>query len=211
MYSNMNFPAPLAALGFLGGAAGLLLAALVILAAAAMGKTTVARVVTRVAGLCALGYFALLLGFSLASRDMVLAHGQEKYFCEMDCHLAYSVVDVRTATEGSLTRYTVTLRTRFDETTISSARPKDAPLTPAERTIRLQDDQGHEYGVAAEQGTPLMTPLRPGDFYDSQLDFLLPKNSSGLRLLVQTRVAWPDHVVIGDESSWLHKKTYFRL
>jgi hypothetical protein len=37
-------------------------------------------------------YGAALLRFSAASQRVLLGHGQEKYFCEIDCHLAYSVV-----------------------------------------------------------------------------------------------------------------------
>jgi hypothetical protein len=32
-----------------------------------------------------------------------------------------------------------------------------------------------------------------------------------LRLLINTIPRWPDRLVIGDENSWLHKKTYFAL
>ena len=38
------------------------------------------------------------LAFSAGSHETDLARGQEKYFCEIDCHLAYSVVDVNDAT-----------------------------------------------------------------------------------------------------------------
>src|SRR5260370_21830921 len=44
----------------------------------------------------ALGYFMLLAGISLASREEVLPPGGWKYFCEIDCHLAYSLVGAQT-------------------------------------------------------------------------------------------------------------------
>ena len=56
-----------------------------------------------------------------------------------------------------------------------------------------------------------MTPLRPGDSYIPKWRSELPKDANGLRLLIQTIPAWPDQFVIGDENSWLHKKTYFAL
>jgi hypothetical protein len=56
-----------------------------------------------------------------------------------------------------------------------------------------------------------MTPLRPAESYTTQLEFRVPKNAAGLRLLLSTTPAWPDHLVIGDENSWMHKKTYFAL
>ncbi|MGO9086073.1 MAG: hypothetical protein ACLP6G_11180 [Terriglobales bacterium] len=206
--SNMNFPAPLAAVGFLAACASLffVLASALIFWFARKPKFARLAVVVTAAG--AVVYFALLFGYSAASHTTVLARGQEKYFCEIDCHLAYSVVNVKTETNG---RYLITLRTRFDETTISPSRPKDAPLTPSPRDVRLVDDTGRKYTPAAIQGTPLLTPLKPADSYTTQLEFDVPKDANGLRLLLNTAPGWPDHVVIGDENSWLHKKTFFAL
>lgn len=211
MASNMNFPAPLAVLGFLGACGGLLLAvaALVIFWLARRRKFARYAAVTIAAGTIA--YFALLLAFSLGSRTNILARGQEKYFCEIDCHLAYSVVDVKAQTGGNSNDYLVTLRTRFDETTTSPSRPKDAPLTPSPRDARLIDSTGRDYASVASSGTSLMTPLRPAESYTTQLEFHVPKGASGLRMLVNTTPGWPDRFVIGDENSWMHKKTYFAL
>ena len=41
-------------------------------------------------------YVVLLLGASLASLELVLDLGEPKYFCEIDCHIAYSVEYVTT-------------------------------------------------------------------------------------------------------------------
>jgi hypothetical protein len=41
------------------------------------------------------GYTTVLLAASAASREWSLAPGAEKYFCEIDCHLAYSVAGVQ--------------------------------------------------------------------------------------------------------------------
>jgi len=206
--SNMNFPAPLAAVGFLAACAGLffVLGSALIFWFARKPKFARLAVLGTAAG--AVVYFALLFGYSAASHTTVLARGREKYFCEIDCHLAYSVVNVKTETNG---RYLITLRTRFDETTISPSRPNDAPLTPSPRDVRLVDDAGRKYTPAAIQGTPLLTPLKPADSYTTQLEFDVPKDATGLRLLLNTAPGWPDHVVIGDENSWLHRKTYFAL
>ena len=59
--------------------------------------------------------------------------------------------------------------------------------------------------------TPLSRPLKPAESYTTQLGFNLPKYATGLRLLIKTTPGWRDLVVIGDENSWLHKKTYFAL
>jgi hypothetical protein len=204
----MNFPAPLAVLGFLA-TAGILFAAI----AAALifwfaRKPKHARRSALTLAIAAIIYFALLLTFSAASHETVLAHGQEKYFCEIDCHLAYSILDVQPQPTGHTV---ITLRTRFDESTTSPNRPKDAPLTPSPREVSLVDNAGHQYTPVATQGTPLLTPLKPADSYTTQLEFTVPQNAAGLRLLLNTKPAWPDKLVIGDENSLLHKKTYFAL
>jgi hypothetical protein len=110
-----------------------------------------------------------------------------------------------------LNDYIVTLRTRFDETTTSPNRPKDAPLTPSPREVRVIDSTGREYAAASTSGTPLMTPLVPASSYTTQMEFRIPKGAEGLRLLLNTAPAWPDRLVIGDENSLGHKKTYFAL
>ena len=206
--SNMNFPAPLAVVGFLAAIGILFLAIAAVLIFWFARKPKFARLSARAMTLVAAVYVALLFGFSAASHETALARGQEKYFCEIDCHLAYSIVDVNSLPDG---RYLVTLRTRFDETTTSPSRPKDATLAPSPREVRLIDRAGHEYAPTTMQGTPLTTPLKPADSYTTRLEFNLPKDASGLRLLINTTPAWPDKLVIGDENSLLHKKTYLSL
>jgi hypothetical protein len=209
--SNMNFPAPLAVLGFLSACGGLFVAIAAALIFWFARKPKLARITATAVGAGALIYFALLVGFSAGSHTVTLARGQEKYFCEIDCHLAYSIVDVKTQPDAASSHYVVSLRTRFDETTTSASRPKDATLTPSPREVRLIDGTGHEYAPVASAGTSLMTPLKPADSYTTQIEFRVPKDASGLRLLINTVAQWPDRVVIGDENSWLHKKTYFAL
>lgn len=210
-YSNMNFPAPLAAMGFLAACAGTLLAVCALLAAAFVGKRKIAQLTLSIMAFGALAYLVLLLGFSLISHDHLLAQGQEKYFCEIDCHLAYSVIDIKQQPNGTNTRYIVTLKTRFDETTISPSRPRNAPLVPSPRTVDLMDSTGIRYLPAETAGTPLSTSLIPNSSYTTELNFNVPASAKGLRLLITTTPEWPDRVVIGDENSWLHKKTYFAL
>ncbi len=207
--SNMNFPAPLAVLGFLAAAAGLVLGVGAILVFWFSRKPKFARTTAMVVGAGVVVYLALLLGFSIASRTTTLARGQEKYFCEIDCHLAYSITDAKAAPNGD---YLVTLRTRFDETTTSPSRPKDAPLTPSPREVRLIDATGHQYEPTTVGGTSLLTPLKPSDSYTTRLEFKIPKDATtGVRLLLNTAPGWPDHLIIGDENSVFHAKTYFSL
>jgi hypothetical protein len=209
--SNMNFPAPLAVVGFLGACGGVFAALAASLIFWFARKPGFARVAIVSLGIGAVIYFGLLVGFSEASHDMALRQGQEKYFCEIDCHLAYSVVDVKRVGSGDLDQYAVTLRTRFDEKTISPQRRTDVPLMPSPREVRVIDSLGHAYEPVSTAGASLMTPLRPAESYTTDFEFRVPNSASGLRLLINTVPAWPDRLVIGDENSWLHKKTYFGL
>jgi len=209
--SNMNFPAPLAVMGFLAASLGTFVAIAAVVIFWFARKPRLARVAAFAIGGGVVVYLALLLGFSAGSRETLLSRGQEKYFCEIDCHLAYSVVDVKTQEQGAMDDYVITLRTRFDETTTSSNRPKDAPLTPSPRQVLLLDDAGHRYEVVSSAGASLMTPLTPASSYITQLEVKVPKDARGLRLLIETVPGWPDRFVIGDENSLGHKKTYFAL
>jgi hypothetical protein len=208
--SNINFPAPLAVVGFLAACGGFFVAVAAALIFWFARKPKFARISLVTLGGGAAVYIALLLAFSATSHEVALARGQEKYFCEIDCHLAYSITEVKTLAAAGMKDYTITLRTRFDETTTSPNRPKDAPLTPSPREVVLLDDLGRVFTPVASSGS-LMRPLIPAESYTTQLEFRVPQEAHGLRLLVNTTPAWPDHVVIGDENSWLHKKTYFSL
>jgi hypothetical protein len=137
IHSNMNFPAPVAVLGFLAAVAGLGLSAVAAAVFTLLHKTRWTR---RLGALVAAGatvYFGLLLGFSFGSQEVTLPPGEEKYFCEIDCHLAYSVRASREELHDGQRLLHVTLRTRFDENTTAPWRPKDAPLTPNARQVRL--------------------------------------------------------------------------
>jgi hypothetical protein len=114
-----------------------------------------------------------MLLFSVASQTVVLASGQEKYFCELDCHIAYSVVSSGFQPDPQIagdTRYVVDVQTRFDPTTISPRRG-NGPLTPGPHEVSLIDKARHEYRPAEVQGQSLMTPLSPGDSLSHPVHF----------------------------------------
>lgn len=210
LISNMNFPAPVSVVGFLAACGGLALSALAIVVAAFLGKLKFLKPLLILIAAGAAVYGGLLVGFSLASQDRVLAQGQEKYFCEIDCHLAYSVVGVKTEPAENSQLYSLTLRTRFDETTISPSRPREVPLTPNPRVIELIDAEGRTYSLLSASGTPLTASLRPGESYLTELQFRVPSHSGDLRLLLES-TGWPEHVLIGDERSPWHGKTWFGI
>jgi hypothetical protein len=209
--SNMNFPAPLAVVGFLAACGGVFVAIAATVIFWFARKPKFVRGAGIATGIGAVIYFGLLVAFSETSHDRALGLGQEKYFCEIDCHLAYAVVDVKSHTSGVWKDYVITIRTRFDEKTISSKRAKDVPLMPSPREGRIIDRLGHSYEPVSTVGNSLMTPLRSGEAYTTELEFRVPNDATGLRLLINTIPGWADRLVIGDENSWLHKKTYFAL
>lgn len=210
MYSNMNFPAPLAVMGFLAGIAGLAASILALLVLLIFRKIKALQWVVAVVGIGAVVYFGLLLGFSAASHEATLAPGQEKYFCEIDCHLAYCIRASREEMQNGRRQMHVLLRTRFDEATISAQRPKDAPLTPNSREVVLIDAQDRTFTLESMTGAPLTRPLIPGESYETVLTFRLPADAKQVRLLI-TSPGWEEHILVGDENSFGHKKTYLAI
>ena len=228
MYSNVNLAAPIGALAFLGTVALVF----------ALGCLLIFAVLTRrrrLTRLMALGlvilsglYLGLLLVFSFTSSEKVLAQGQEKHFCEIDCHLAYSVSDEKeTKTMGEApneitangTFRIITVKTRFDETTINPKRGNGL-LYPNSRVVTITDDQGHEYFPASQaqalleskhdSGSPMTMPLRPGENYSTTLVFDLPANVSHPTLFIREGDSIT-HLIIGHENSLFHKKTRFQI
>ena len=228
MFTNVNLSAPLGAMAFVGSGFLLLVAALVFIYGLLSRRLGIARLVVVLAVVGAVLYFGTLLVFSFASRDELLARGQEKHFCEIDCHLAYSIVDVQqaktignpgnqTTADGNF--YVITVKTRFDENTINPTRG-NGPLTPNSRVLSVTDDQGRTFvpSLAGEDalcrseglGTPLTTALRPGESYLTRIVFDLPAGIDHPTLLMREG-EWVKHFVIGHENSPLHKKTRFQL
>jgi len=65
------------------------------------GGRGIARKIALVIAILLVGYGSVLLGASAVSREQTLGGDQEKYFCEIDCHLAYSVVGMERAAPSS--------------------------------------------------------------------------------------------------------------
>ena len=220
--------APLVALAFLT-ACGAILISFAILGYSLLTRNQrrIAWTAAAIAGGISL-YAGLLIGFSLISRTRVLGTEELKYFCELDCHLAYSVREVSTVkTLGdpahALTAnglfYLVKIRTWFDERTISPRRGNGL-LSPNPRRVSIIDADGREYSPSPEGlrtlsllqqgGTPLTQMLRPGESYETVLPFDLPNNIRNPQLFL-TDADWVGHFLIGHELSPLHSKVLFQL
>jgi hypothetical protein len=210
MNTNVNLEASLAAAALLGTVFLMFVAAIVLIQSLIARKLRRAKfVVFAMIAVVAL-YGSTVVAFSFASHNNLLAPGQEKHFCELDCHLAYSIVNVAPgASAGDQHPVTVTIKARFDETTISKSRG-EAPLYPNPRTLTLYDDRGNFYAPQSFGGTPLTMPLRPGESYTTDVVFTLPSGVKPARLLLNES-DWITHAVIGHENSPFHKKTEFQL
>jgi hypothetical protein len=226
MNTNVNLLAPVGVMALLG--TGFILAALVLTQSLVVRRTGRAKIVLLAMLVIAGAYLAAILIFSLASLEKVLARGEEKHFCEIDCHLAYSVAGTQLVkTIGTSTNQTtargiyviVTVKSRFDETTIGRGRG-DGLLYPNSRVLTLVDERGNKYSPSSEGqraldaaqsiGKPLTTPLRPGESYTTSLVFDLPADTKPSPLLINEG-EWETYLVIGHENSPLHRKTRFQL
>jgi hypothetical protein len=173
-------------------------------------------------------YAGILLCLSFLSHEIVLPMEGRKYFCEIDCHIAYSVQSAVEAANvgGELQQLTskgdfivVGVRSWFDPQTISPGRG-DGPLTPNGRHIALVGDDGRLIAPSGQQegvlaalrlhSVPLRTELHPGESYVSYFVFELPASVGDPKVLLtstdeETPILW------GHENSWFHKKIYLRL
>jgi hypothetical protein len=209
--------APLVILAFLGTAFLLFCAAIGAGVAAAARRPGLAKGLGAVGLTAAVVYSTLLLAASLLSHERTLAPGERKYFCEMDCHIAY---EVTAAAAPDATTRVVTVRAWFDPSTIAPFRG-NGPLSPNPRIIWLVDDAGrhHEPDAAAaakwdeahgSPSAPLDRELRPGESYTTTLAFTVPPDARRLRLFIGSTVG-PERLLIGHEYSPLHGKIYFAL
>ena len=228
MYTNVNLAAPVGVLLFLGTDFLLFVVGLAFIYSIIRKQFGLTRFtligIAAIAGL----YLGAILIFSFASSDKVLARGEEKHFCEIDCHLAYSVTDVReTKLLGDAhhqvtavgTFRVVTIKTRFDEATISSTRG-NGQLYPNSRVLAVIDEMGKTYflstpgQIALESshgaGTPLTTPLQPSETYATAFVFDLPADIRNPTLLIREGEV-VTRFIIGHENSPLHSSTRFQI
>jgi hypothetical protein len=216
--TNVNLASAVGALALLGTGFLLLVAALVLIQSLIVRKRVRAKIVLVAMLVIAGAYLAAIFIFSFASHEAILARGQEKHFCELDCHLAYSVVNThQTKTLGDPPGqstaqgvYTVVVvNTRFDETTIAPWRGNGL-LYPNSRVLTLLDERGNRYAPASQRGTPMTNPLRPGESYTTEVGFDLPPDVKSATMLINEG-EWETRLIIGHENSFLHKKTRFQL
>lgn len=228
VYTNVNLAAPLGVLLFLGTGFLLFVAAVALVYSVMAKKFRLTKLLLITATVLSGLYLGAMLIFSSASSDRVLARGEEKYFCEIDCHLAYSVVDVRHPESldewanppiASGVFWGVVVKTRFDENTIGSTRGNEI-LYPNSRIITVVDGNGRTYYPFRfaprtlirfkDNHTSETEPLRPGESYTSTFVFDLPKDVLNPTLLIREG-EFVTHFIIGHENSLFHKKVRFQI
>jgi len=223
MYTNGNFESHLAAMCLMGtlGVTALLTIATVVL----FVKRKRWAPYTALAMVVLLAGYAAVVGlFSWGSYDRIAKRGDEKFFCGMDCHVGYSVQNVEQVKSISdLTAQgefvVVTLRSHFDGRTIAPWRG-NAPLKPDPPELELVDATSRRYAVSSSgqkawdaahpQSHSLTDSLRPGESFETTWVFEIPAGSSVLRLFAGWN-GFPSYVLIGDEASPGHAKTYLAL
>jgi hypothetical protein len=149
-------------------------------------------------------YGLLLIGVAAVAPEKKLPRGAEKYICELDCHLAYSVVDVE-RTGDSLR---VKINVRFDEKTTSPRRPDDTRLLPGGRAVRVRDSEGHYY-LPVSLGD-LGRTLLPGESYQTTLIFDVDPAARGLVLYISD-ADFTKMVLVGSDNAPFRKPVGFQL
>jgi hypothetical protein len=172
-------------------------------------------------------YTAVLVGTSLTSRERVLGPGEVKRLCGfyLDCHMGAGVVDVRrTATLGLPPKevraagefYIVTLKITSDA--------RRETLRLAGPTVTVIDAAGSSYprsslgeralANAVGPAIPLNSPVSANSQFTTPIVFDLPRDLRNPKLLL-TDTPGVDRAIegllIGDEDSFLHKRTYHAL
>jgi hypothetical protein len=180
-------------------------------------------------GLLAWGaaYTALLVGTSLTSRERILTPGEVKRFCGfyLDCHMGIGVADVRRAATLGAPPNEVRAAGEFYVVTLKvTSNARRATLRLADPTATVVDGAGHSYprsqlgeralANAVGPAIPLNYPVAAHSELTTPIVFDLPTSVRDPKLLL-TDTPGVDRAIegllIGDEDSFLHKRTYHAL
>jgi hypothetical protein len=175
----------------------------------------------------ALVYLATLVGTSLASEPRVLDVNEDKKFCGfyLDCHLQLAVAGVDTARALGPAAAPVRATGVFVVVTLrvsSDAKRADMRFIGPRLVVRDAAGRTFERVAAAEAAVaaggapaePLTRVVSAGDAFLTTVVFDLPADAAEPRLFASDGF-WAERIVerllIGDEDSFLHRRTAFRL
>lgn len=167
-------------------------------------------------------YAVMLLGFSLASTEKVLAAGEAKAYCGfyLDCHMHTAVTGVRTASTVGERKaaglfYIVSIRV------FSDAKNPEIALRLIEPKARvvLADGRQLDRDEAAEGLLPSAKMRLDADITNSgpigkEIVFDVPANAANAKLLITEGYGIDkaiEHLLVGDDDSFLHAQTFFEL
>ena len=164
-------------------------------------------------------YFAMLLGFSMFSKEKTLTIGEAKEYCGfyLDCHMHTSVVAVRrTETLGELVAngefYVVSVKVfsnarratlgllTVDAHVVDAAGKTYPRDIDAESQLPTQPDFERKVGPVGSFEKEIVFDL-PGDVQNPRLDM---REGYGIDHLIEA-------VLVDDEDSIFHKRNYFSL
>lgn len=198
---------------------GLVVAAILFAISIYMKKTWLRNFVFGGVAVWFVFYFAMLIGYSATSEEKDLAINQPKEFCGfyLDCHMHAAVTGIRTAKSiGDKTAngkfYVVKVKIFSDA--------KAATLGLITVDAHVVDNAGQKYDrdTAAESNLSpqpdFEKPISPVESFEKEIVFDLPDGVQNPRLDIREGYGI-DHaieaVLVGDEDSILHKRTYFKL
>jgi hypothetical protein len=172
-------------------------------------------------------YTALLVSTSVTSNERVLAPGDVKRFCGLylDCHMGAAVVDVRRTPSLGAPPNEVRAAGAFYVVTLKvTSNARSATLRFADPTATIVDRAGRSYSRsqlgeralanAVGPAIPLNFPVSANSQFTTPIVFDLPANVADPKLLVTDTpglVRAIEGLLIGDEDSFLHKRTYHAL
>ena len=164
-------------------------------------------------------YLAIFLGTSMTSREKTLGINEPKEFCGfyLDCHMHTAVTGVRKArTIGDATAkgefYIVKVNVFSDAVRANLAlNTVDAHVVDAEGREYTRDK-----AAESELGPQLAfeTEIGPEESFDKEIVFDLPAGVEQPKLDIREGYGidrWIEAVLIGDEDSIFHKRSYFDL
>jgi hypothetical protein len=186
---------------------GLFLATVVAIAARAGGRPRLMRRAVGAGGGAALAYMVALAAVNAASTPRVLAPGEREAFCGayLDCHVGLAVASAEQARVGDRDVHVITLSLSSDA--------RRATLTPPPLALRVEDENGRQYGrdpvAERELGLhpELKGPLPAGASRTTRVAFTVPRDAHVVRL--RARVSDPlaravEGLLIGDPDGLLH-------
>ncbi|MFN0141819.1 MAG: hypothetical protein ACKVQW_17225 [Pyrinomonadaceae bacterium] len=192
---------------------GLIVAALLLVVSLFTKKAGLTRFTLGGVAVWFVFYGVMLFGFSIASTEKTLAMNEPKEHCGfyLDCHMHTAVTGVRkTKTIGDRTA-----NGEFHVVTVKvSSSAKAATLSLGGLKLIVVDDDGKYYprAVEVENPRPVFTqPVMAGASFEQDVVFDLPTDVKNPRIDMYDYPSLIEKVLINDEDSFLHKRTYFKL